>query len=131
MNDREFSAVCARINSSLDVKEFIRLLGYYPEKAIRAGGLWRLFCPIHGDTLFRTLVVNPRRNTYHCEYSLCSIHQPGDLVDLLTKVRGCTREEAVAELYERFGADQLRLSATQDANLRDLTELLRQAPAEQ
>lgn len=125
MTEREFSAACARINSSLDVKEYIDLLGYYPEKAVRSGGLWRLFCPLHKDTLFRTLVINPRRNTYHCEYSLCTIHQPGDLIDLLARVRGGTLEQAVVELHERFGAEKLRLSAVQDANLRELADSLR------
>lgn len=119
MNDREFDNLCARINSSLDVKEFIDLLGYHADKAIRTAGLWRMFCPIHGDTLFRTLVINPRRNTYHCEYSLCAIHKPADLVDLLARVRGVAREAAVGELLDRFGAQHLRLTATQEVMLRE------------
>lgn len=118
MNEREFEALCARMNAALDVQDVIQLIDYESERAIRVAGLWRMFCPIHGDTLFRTLVINPRRNTYHCEYSPCEAHQPGDLLDLLMKVRKMTREEIVSELLELYGAQRLRLSHTQESILR-------------
>jgi DNA primase len=117
LDSREFSALCARINSALDIRELIDLIGYYPNRAIKVGGLWRTLCPVHNETIFRTLVINPRRNTYHCEHGVCPAHQPGDLIDLLAKARGCSRAKAVNELLQRIGSEKLRLTDRQFASL--------------
>jgi len=119
MKKKEFSALCARVNAALDVKQVVALIGYYPERAIQVAGLWRLFCPIHQETVFRTLVINPRRNTYHCEHTLCAAHQPGDLIDLLAKVHNKTRSQVVVDLMETVGQDVLRLSEDQEKLLRE------------
>ncbi len=113
MKEQEFSALCAKINGALDVRDVIDLLDYNADKAIQSGGLWRLYCPIHNETVFRTLVINPRRNTYFCEYSACPAHQPGDLIELLSRVRQIHKAEVVLTLLKKFGTEKLRLTVEQ------------------
>jgi hypothetical protein len=122
LNPKDLSALCARINAAIDVKEFIPLLQYYPEKALQAFGLWRMYCPLHEETLFRTLVINPRRNTCHCEYSCCVAHQPSDLVDVLCKTRGLTRPDTLVLLIETFGLERLKITPEQEEQIRRLIE---------
>ncbi len=125
MNSKEFSALCARINAALDVREYIQMLDYHPDKAIQVAGLWRLYCPVHQERVFRTLVINPRRNTYFCEHTACAAHQPGDLIELLIKVRQAPRAQIVIELIERFGSKNLRITEQQEELLRGYATSIR------
>lgn len=118
MNDADFSTLCARINAALDVRDVIDLVDYMPDKAIHSAGLWRLYCPLHGEKVFRTLVINPRRNTYVCEYSACDAHQPGDLIDLLARVHAMSAAEMVLHLVKKLGVEKLRLSDEQAKQLK-------------
>ncbi len=113
MKEQEFSTLCAKINGALDVRDVIDLLDYSSDKAIQSAGLWRLYCPIHQETVFRTLVINPRRNTYICEYSACPAHQPGDLIELLSRVRATPKVEIVLILLKKYGTEKLRLTVEQ------------------
>jgi hypothetical protein len=122
LSPTDLSTLCAKINSAIDVKEFVPLLQYYPERALQAFGLWRMYCPNHEETLFRTLVINPRRNTCHCEYSCCAAHQPTDLVDLLCKVRGITRPDALLLIIEAFGFERLKITEEQEQQIKGLLE---------
>lgn len=118
VDDKEFLALCARINAALDARDLIQIIDYHADKAIRSGGLYRMYCPIHGDTVFRTLLLNPRRNTVHCEYSACAAHQPMDFIELLARCRGCSRPKAVVELIETLGPQKLKLNEDQEGFLR-------------
>ena len=129
MEEYKFTSLCARINSSLEVKKVIEHVGFHPDKAVKAGGLWRLFCPIHGEEIFRTLVLNPRRNTYHCEHTACPAHQPGDMIDLLARVKRTSREYIVGELLAEYGAQRLRLTPQQEEELLDYIASVDQAEA--
>jgi len=118
VDDKEFNNLCARINGALDTRAVIDLLGYHPDKAIRSGNLWRMYCPVHKDTIFRTLVLNPRRNTCHCEYSACEAHRPTDYIELIARARKTTRTKAVRFIIEHFGTDHLKLSEQQMETLK-------------
>lgn len=115
---KDFDVLCARVNAAIDVQKFITLLGYHPDRAIQSMGLWRMYCPVHGDTLFRTLVINPRRNTCHCDHTNCAAHGPSDLIDLLAKVRQTTRAGAVLELIAHIEADRLTMTEDQEQLVR-------------
>lgn len=102
--------ICARVNAALDARELIDFLDYNAARANKVKGLWRCFCPIHEDHVFRTLVINPRRNTYHCEYTGCPANQPNDFIDLVARSRHISRFQAVQDLIGRFGLEKLRLT---------------------
>lgn len=125
MDPKDFAALCARINGALDVREYINLLGYHGDRAIKVGNLYRLFCPIHKDTVFRSLVINPRRNTYHCEHTACPGHSPGDLIDLLAKARGVPLTASCMELIAHFGHEALHVSAKHVEALRQHLDAVR------
>lgn len=126
MNRDQLDSLCARINSVLDVREYIYFLDYYPERAIKVQGVWRMLCPVHGEQMFRTLVLNPRRNTAHCEHSACTAHKPMNLISLAVLVRGEAPERVVVAMVDFFGQAKLEL----DEDQRALVEQLRAACAE-
>lgn len=111
---KDFDVLCARINAAVDVSKYVHLVGYHADRAIQSMGLWRLYCPVHGDTLFRTLVINPRRNTCHCDHTNCAAHGPSDLIDLLAKVRQTNRAIAVTELIDHIEPARLTLTVEQE-----------------
>lgn len=115
---KDFDVLCARVNSAIDVQQFVNILNFHPDRAIQSMGLWRLYCPVHGDTLFRTLVINPRRNTCHCDHTNCAAHGPSDLIDLLAKVRQTNRASAVLELIEQIEPARLTLTGEQEQLVR-------------
>lgn len=121
-SDREFGILCAQINSALDAREVIDFIDYFPERANRVGKLYRAFCPVHKERLFRTLVVNPRRNTHHCEHQPCPAHQPGDLIDLVARAHGVSRKKAAALLIAHFGPERLKLSDRQAQRIQDMLD---------
>ena len=121
-SEREFGSLCAQINGALDARELIDFIDYFPERANRSGKLFRVFCPVHKERIFRTLIINPRRNTHHCEHQPCPAHQPGDLIDLVSRARGVTRRKAVALLIEHFGPERLRLSERQVERLQEMLD---------
>ncbi|MCB2154193.1 hypothetical protein KQI84_04855 [bacterium] len=121
-SEREFGILCAQVNGALDAREVIDFVDYYPERANRVGKLWRAFCPVHRERIFRTLVVNPRRNTHHCEHQPCPAHQPGDLIDLVARAKKVSRKTAVVLLVDHFGAERLRLSDRQVDRLREMLD---------
>lgn len=114
-----FSTLCARINAALDLEEYIAFLNYHPEKALFSGGVWRLLCPVHNETVFRTLIINPRRNTCFCEHVNCGFHTHGDLIELLVKTRRLTRSMVVVSLLDHFQPEKLRLTLEQEEFLRN------------
>ena len=128
MEERDFIATCARINASLDIKEYVAFLDYHPERAIKSQGLYRMLCPLHGETVFRTLVLNPRRNTAHCEHSGCDGHRPCDLIELAMKVYRKTREEIVLMMLDHFGQERLQLTNDLVEQLRQLEFTMRARP---
>lgn len=120
MEPRELNALCAHINASLDIKEYIHFLDYHPEKAIKSQGLYRMLCPLHGETVFRTLVLNPRRNTAHCEHAGCEGHRPCDLIEMAMRIRREDRTTIVMRLLEFFGPERLQLTPSMLQQIRML-----------
>jgi hypothetical protein len=118
-DQNRFATLCARINAALDLEEYIRSLNYFPDKALLSGGVWRLLCPVHQEQVFRTLIINPRRNTCFCEHVNCGFHTHGDLIELLVKTRRLTRAMVVVSLLDHFGAEKLRLTEEQETFLRN------------
>jgi len=115
---KRFASLCARINAAIDVEEFIDFFDYESDKAIYSGGVWRLLCPIHNENVFRTLIINPRRNTAFCEHTNCAAHTHGDLIELLVKYRRLPRAMVVVDIVKHFGAEKLRLTEEQEEFLR-------------
>ncbi|MDX2177866.1 MAG: CHC2 zinc finger domain-containing protein [Candidatus Sumerlaeia bacterium] len=125
MNETSYPAICAQVNSALEVRALVRFLGYFPEKIKREGDVYVALCPIHRDEVFRTLVLNPRNNTYHCRHLGCAGHHAADFLDLIVKVKGITLPEALEAVVTHFGQDYFRVNDPQMSAIRQLVAQVR------
>lgn len=108
------------MNAAFEIRALVEYLQWHPDKLKREGDVYLGLCPIHRDTIFRTLVLNPRNNTYHCRHMACPGHAPADFLDLLCRVRGESLPTAMLHAAAHFGQEYFRLS---DSQLRILREL--------
>ena len=84
-----------KINSLLKVDAVLMEIGYRTDTINTQGENIRCFCPIHRETLFRSLTVNSTKNTYKCGFTQCSGFMGGDLIDLYTQSLSIPRDESV------------------------------------
>jgi chromosomal replication initiation ATPase DnaA/predicted Zn-dependent protease len=87
---------------ALDVLEFI---DFHPETISRDGSRVRAACPIHRDSVFRTLVVEHGGHLYRCSKADCPGHEGGDLIDLLARSRRLQYDEALRLVIDEFQLD--------------------------
>ncbi len=125
MDANSYPAICAQVNSALEVRQLVAFLAYHPEKLKREGDVYATLCPIHREEVFRTLVLNPRNNTYQCRYQACAGHHAADFLDLVVKVQRVPLPEAIHNLVTHFGADYFRLSAAQLETIAELVAMTR------
>lgn len=119
-NEGFIASICAQMNNALQIHDLVDYIDWYPDKLIRSGDVYLALCPIHRDPTFRTLVLNPRNNTYICKHINCLGNQPADLIDLIVKAKDEPVPEALANLVERFGADYFHLTERQQKVIADL-----------
>jgi len=129
MEPQNLWEIFARINGALDMRRFIDYLDYHPDRAIKTQGVWRLLCPLHADTVFRTLVLNPRRNTAHCEHGPCRGHLPMNLLELASAAHNAPIERVALDLLNLFGDDDLKVTLEERRILENATILGRRARA--
>ena len=123
MMDVNYGGICAQVNAALESRSLIQYIGWLPEKMIRSGDVYLAMCPIHQDAIFRTLVLNPRNNTYICKHVHCTGNSPADFLDLLVKVSRRSLPEVIDDLVTHNGAEHFRL---QDPQVKLIKELVRQ-----
>jgi hypothetical protein len=124
-HEYSYSQICAQVNSALSVQQVIQTIGWHPDKLIRSGDVYLAFCPLHRDEVFRTLVLNPRNNTYVCKHHGCPGHAPADLLDLLARAFNRTLPEVIQQLIDEMGAEHFRLTDHQQAVVRGLVQQVR------
>lgn len=115
--DIAYASICAQMNSAITAQEVMEYLQYHPDKVVRSGEVYLALCPIHGETVFRTLVLNPRNNTYQCRYSSCAGNNASDFLDLIVRVTGKELAMAMLDLVAHYGAPKFSLTERQLATL--------------
>ncbi|MBN1475484.1 tetratricopeptide repeat protein [Candidatus Sumerlaeota bacterium] len=90
--------VADQIQQHLSAKEVLRIIDYRTDTIMVQESCVKSFCPIHGELVFRTLIIDPDSKQYRCSYSLCPGNQGGDLIDLFAKTKRIDRREAMREL---------------------------------
>lgn len=118
-----YAQICAQMNAGLDLQAVVEYIGWWPEKLVKSGDVYLGLCPIHKEEVFRTLVLNPRNNTYECKHVNCAGNSPADLLDLIVKTSGRTLPEVLKAMVDHFGADHFRLT---DRQLDFITDLVHQ-----
>ncbi|MCX7626255.1 MAG: DnaA/Hda family protein [Candidatus Sumerlaeaceae bacterium] len=93
------------LNEQLDPRAVLELIGYHTEKLQESAETFRGFCPIHRETVFRTLIIDKSRRSFRCMYSLCKGAAGGTLVELYALARDLPLEKAVEELGSHFGIE--------------------------
>lgn len=93
------------LNEQLDPRAVLELIGYHTEKLQESAETFRGFCPIHRETVFRTLIIDKSRRSFRCMYSLCKGAAGGTLVELYALARDLPIEKAVEELGAHFGIE--------------------------
>ncbi len=111
--EQAFGDICAQINATFEIRQLIKYCGGQPDKLVKSGEVFHAHCPIHGDDLFRTLVLNPRNNTYHCNHGNCPGSKPADFLDLIVRSKQKPLAQIIENLISEFGPDYFRLSQRQ------------------
>lgn len=93
------------VRRRLDAADVLRKINYRPEMIQNAGDGLKCFCPIHKETIFRTLLVDAKAGRYRCSNFSCAGAGGGDLIDLYARSSGMGYEQAMVELANAFGID--------------------------
>lgn len=91
------------VNQQIDVLRLLGMVGSATDKLQQSGNTIRSFCPIHGETVFRTLVIDTDTKSFRCMYGLCAGTDGGDMIQLYALVRKIPYDEAVIELVRQLG----------------------------
>ncbi len=94
-----------RIRAALTGETVLRRINYRPEMIQDAGDQLKCFCPIHKETIFRTLILDKRNGRYRCSNYNCPGNAGGDLIDLYARARDLSYEQALLELATVAGVD--------------------------
>jgi len=94
--------VVKRVLDSLDAEAVLKKINYRPTTIQKRDDQLRCFCPIHKETVFRTLVVQCNDNRYRCSYTLCAGARGGDLIDLYALSAGMDYDDAMRDLAASF-----------------------------
>lgn len=93
------------VRHALDAAAILRRIGYRTEMIQDTPDAIKCFCPIHKETIFRTLLIEKRTGLYRCSNYNCAGNAGGDLIDLYARARGFGYEQALLELASHFGIE--------------------------
>ncbi|MBX7245970.1 MAG: tetratricopeptide repeat protein [Candidatus Sumerlaeaceae bacterium] len=118
-------------NSKLDPWDLLLKMGFQENQLYREGNTIRLFCPLHRDTIRRSMIIYTDKNTYKCQYTSCHGHKGGNLLEFFSAYMGVELADSMnhirnmgtsgGDLIER--ADKL----IQEGNLVDALPVLQKA----
>lgn len=95
-------SLISEVLQHLGAEAVLQKIHYRPEMIQSSGQGIRCFCPIHKETIFRTLIVDRKSKSYRCSNYSCPGAGGGDLIDLYARSRGLSYEQAVMELCRVF-----------------------------
>lgn len=97
--------VLRKIVGELDPLDLLEFIDFHPESIQRDGPRLRCSCPIHRDSVFRTLIIDVGARTYKCSKADCPGAEGGDLIDLVGKSLRIPYDEAVRRVVEEYGIE--------------------------
>ena len=96
----------------LSAGDVLHKINYRPEMIQDAGHTLKCFCPIHKETVFRTLLLDKKSKRYRCSNFSCPGGSGGDLIDLYARANAVGYEQALLDLVGAFGI-KIDLSAVE------------------
>lgn len=123
-------AITDDIQKALDARRILDLIDYRTDTIIETDSVVKSFCPIHGEMVFRTLLVDPDSKRFKCSYSLCPGHAGGDLIELYSKAKKVERMEAITALVERLGLDVDLIQLEAESKIKKIVDQVEPLEAE-
>ncbi len=92
-------------NRKLDPLKVLSLINYKMDSLVKFDDYLLAFCPIHKDTIIKTLKVFIPKNTFVCTYKFCKGHDGGNLVELYAYAKGLPIIVAMEHLATEFALE--------------------------
>ena len=101
-----------KLLEKLNTKQVLDKIAYRTDTISQSGDTIKCFCPIHKETIFRSLSINVSNNTFKCGYTLCNGFKGGTILDLYAQVKGKSKEESILYWARELGMESEILSET-------------------
>jgi len=124
--------VVDEVNRRVDIRELMKRIDYKFDKYQDSPKTVKCYCPIHGEELFRNLIIDKEQRTFRCLYTQCAGSDGGNLVQLFALARKIPFDEALRELVQsqKLGTRLLVDEETVKASLTQAEDLLNQGDME-
>ncbi|MCX7045943.1 MAG: DnaA/Hda family protein [Candidatus Sumerlaeota bacterium] len=97
--------IVKQVLAKLDARTILKIINYRHDTIQEAGGFVRCFCPIHKETVFRTLSIDSQTSLFKCSYNLCPGAKGGDLIALFARSKGADYDDALRALVTGLKLD--------------------------
>ena len=96
------SEIIDKINLHLDVETVLFYLNYRTNTLEQRGAVVKCFCPIHQDTIIRSLSIDPMKKTFRCKFTQCPGSRGGTLFELYQMATKKDKLETIYDLTARL-----------------------------
>jgi tetratricopeptide (TPR) repeat protein len=117
-----------QVNRLLKAEDILKEISYRTDTIHLQGENIRCFCPIHKESIFRSLSVNIVRNMYKCGYTMCDGFHGDTLLDLYARAKGITREESTLYWAKRLKIDIVVPAETTEEDIPKVSATSRDTP---
>jgi hypothetical protein len=94
-----------RINIVLDAETVLFKIGYKVDAIVQSGTSIKAFCPIHKDSMIRSLQLDPNKRRFRCSYYNCKGNKGGTFFELFCLAKDVPEAEGVRILCEELGLE--------------------------
>jgi len=94
-----------RINIILDAETALFKIGYKVDSVVQNGTNIKAFCPIHHDSMIRSLQLDPNKRRFRCSYYNCKGNKGGTFFELFCLAKEVSEAEGVRMLCEELGLE--------------------------
>lgn len=105
MSTGQFQELIEHINSAIDAEGVLYKINYNVESIQQSGAFIKAFCPIHKETMIRSLIIDPGRRRFRCNYNNCPGSKGGTFFELYCLATGSSEEEAAKFWCKELGID--------------------------
>lgn len=105
MDKARLEEAIERINVILDAETVLFRIGYKVDSVVQNGTNIKAFCPIHRDSMIRSLQLDPNKRRFRCSYYNCKGNKGGTFFDLFCLAKEVSEAEGVRMLCEELGLE--------------------------
>ena len=99
----QFQDLIEQINTVLDAETVLYKINYKIDSVVQSGMTIKAFCPIHKETMIRSLMVDPNKRRFRCNYANCAGNRGGTFFELYCLAMDLSEEEGVRTLAAEMG----------------------------